>query len=640
MIDEQPHEAFWGLLTKVLCSLFLLLMSFVSYGQYTSRLGRFRVDEVKGCAPFTVTITATNLTSGNDCASGNCFMNFEGTQQQNTYTHTYSTPGTFKLSVLYQNTGSDDIIITVLTNIKPDFEIYTCSLNKVSLKITDQTYDQYFINYGDGSPVSAIPSGNNQIDSHSYPGSGNFPISIHGRKLNAADNCFPMVKNFSAIAVLPAPTITQLTQLDANNAKLDFSAAPNLQLHLEIAINNSSAFQLFQTLYAVNTYTAANLLLDQNYYCFRLSAYDVCTGQNTYSNTLCSQVFTVTPKSGLNALSWQTSGNISSYSISRNKQSYLSIPAPAKNFDDADVTCKVNYCYQVTSVYTNGSTSISTEKCVDAFTSTIPTRIDNGSAVVDKNGVQLSWLQDPTFIPASYFVYRNQGGGSFQAITSTTTQAYADATYSTSGNYCYIINYTDQCGNTSSTGSPICPVKLSGTADKANVILLSWSGFKGWKNGVKEYTVEKRNQQGEMIKTFSAGTDTTFNDILPDLQNQVVSYLITATAVDAGLTASVSNLITITKDTNIYWPSAFTPDNNSNNDTFSVAGFYILQMELNIFNRWGALVFSTDRNEAWDGKLNGKVMPNDTYVWTAKGTDQSGHNFTKSGTVILLTPGK
>jgi len=71
----------------------------------------------RGAPPFTVTITATNLTSGNDCASGNCFMNFEGTQQQNTYTHTYSTPGTFTLSVLYQNTGSDDIVITVLNNI-------------------------------------------------------------------------------------------------------------------------------------------------------------------------------------------------------------------------------------------------------------------------------------------------------------------------------------------------------------------------------------------------------------------------------------------------------------------------------------------------------------------------------------------
>jgi hypothetical protein len=80
----------------------------------SSRLGRFVVDKTSGCAPLTVTIIDTNLITTGDCTAGKpCEMNYEGTGQQNTFTYTYITPGIFKLSVLYQSIGSDDISITV-----------------------------------------------------------------------------------------------------------------------------------------------------------------------------------------------------------------------------------------------------------------------------------------------------------------------------------------------------------------------------------------------------------------------------------------------------------------------------------------------------------------------------------------------
>src|SRR6478609_909377 len=105
---------------------------------YTSRLGRFNVDQVKGCAPFTVTITDANLKTTGECTPGKpCLMDYEGKgQQQNQFTYTYTTAGTFKLSVLYQSIGADDISITVVENTKPSFEIYSCAANKVSVKVT------------------------------------------------------------------------------------------------------------------------------------------------------------------------------------------------------------------------------------------------------------------------------------------------------------------------------------------------------------------------------------------------------------------------------------------------------------------------------------------------------------------------
>ncbi|MBK7651659.1 MAG: hypothetical protein IPJ20_14280 [Flammeovirgaceae bacterium] len=55
--------------------------------------------------------------------------------QQNQFTLTYPQAGTFKLTVLYQNIGADDITITVDPDIQPEFEIYTCSGLQTSIKL-------------------------------------------------------------------------------------------------------------------------------------------------------------------------------------------------------------------------------------------------------------------------------------------------------------------------------------------------------------------------------------------------------------------------------------------------------------------------------------------------------------------------
>jgi gliding motility-associated-like protein len=115
---------------------------------------------------------------------------------------------------------------------------------------------------------------------------------------------------------------------------------------------------------------------------------------------------------------------------------------------------------------------------------------------------------------------------------------------------------------------------------------------------------------------------------------------VTATANDAGLIASVSNDALFKKEPNLYSPTAFTPNGDGRNDTFTIKGFFITRLEFNIFDRWGTLIYANDNSKPWDGKFNGRVMPNDTYVWTAKGSDLAGQNFSRSGTVILLTPKK
>jgi gliding motility-associated-like protein len=68
----------------------------------------------------------------------------------------------------------------------------------------------------------------------------------------------------------------------------------------------------------------------------------------------------------------------------------------------------------------------------------------------------------------------------------------------------------------------------------------------------------------------------------------------------------------------IYAPNTFTPDGDAFNNTFlPIVYLPVERWELQIFNRWGELVFETDDvDEAWDGTTqNGRMSQDGTYIW-------------------------
>jgi len=629
-------------LKKLILILSIVLFTGNLCAQYTSRLGKFQVDEIKGCAPFTVTILNTNLITTGECTAGRpCLMSAgNGTpQQQNQFVITYPQAGTFTLVVLYQNQGADDIVITVDPNIQPEFEIYTCSGLQNSVKITDKNYDQYSIDFNnDGIIETVIPNSNNQTATHSYGIASTFNISVKGKDINAANNCAAKVLPFTSLLTLPVPQITKLTAVDPTSLKLDFTPQQNILYKLEIAVNNSTTFQQFQTLYGMNTVTIPNLKTDDNFYCFRLSSFDPCTNSNTYSAPICSHNFDLSVQNGVNRLTWASSGTgVLSTEIIRNGASYVIIPGAPALLNDVDVICKTNYCYQVVNLYAGGVQSISLEKCGEAFSTVSPSAINNTSSVVGDNGVELTWTQDPLFSVEEYAVLRYQGT-SFGLAGKTTNTTFTDPGYTTEGGFCYRINYGDLCGNASQPGDLICPIRLSASLDDKNVITLKWSSLKGWRNGVNNYRIEKFDKSGGLMQVINTGTDTTWVDDQPDANNQVVQYQIIAQSNEVGLTNSVSNRLVVTKEVNLFYPTAFTPDGVGpvENETFTVKGQYIVKLELKVFDRWGSMVFYSDKNEPWNGTNNGKALPEGTYVWRTQITDLAGRNFSGGSTVVIL----
>lgn len=85
-------------------------------------------------------------------------------------------------------------------------------------------------------------------------------------------------------------------------------------------------------------------------------------------------------------------------------------------------------------------------------------------------------------------------------------------------------------------------------------------------------------------------------------------------------------------------PNAFTPNGDGNNDFFNVPNLqYYDLLELQVYNRWGAMVFSTNNNlPGWDGTIGGQPAPMDTYMYRVILRSPYGLTLQQSGNVLLL----
>ena len=83
--------------------------------------------------------------------------------------------------------------------------------------------------------------------------------------------------------------------------------------------------------------------------------------------------------------------------------------------------------------------------------------------------------------------------------------------------------------------------------------------------------------------------------------------------------------------------NAFSPNNDGVNDNFIIDNIELFpNSDLQIFSRWGTSVFSTKgyKND-WNGMWNGKELPDGTYFYVLKYTDEQNKNHDKSGYLYL-----
>ena len=90
----------------------------------------------------------------------------------------------------------------------------------------------------------------------------------------------------------------------------------------------------------------------------------------------------------------------------------------------------------------------------------------------------------------------------------------------------------------------------------------------------------------------------------------------------------------------LFMANAFSPDNDLLNAEFKPVGKNITVKLFQIYNRWGELIFETDKdNTGWNGQYKGKPCEQDLYLWKLYYATPSGRYIKKSnasGTVMLL----
>ncbi|MEZ4827358.1 MAG: gliding motility-associated C-terminal domain-containing protein [Bacteroidia bacterium] len=120
--------------------------------------------------------------------------------------------------------------------------------------------------------------------------------------------------------------------------------------------------------------------------------------------------------------------------------------------------------------------------------------------------------------------------------------------------------------------------------------------------------------------------------------NQPGDYVVILTADnDIGCPADFEYRFIRALDYNIFFPTAFTPNGDGHNDEFYIVMNSIEFFEIQIFNRWGQLIFqSSDPAFRWDGTMGGTPVIEGAYVYKVNAVTYRGERIQRGGSITLI----
>lgn len=145
--------------------------------------------------------------------------------------------------------------------------------------------------------------------------------------------------------------------------------------------------------------------------------------------------------------------------------------------------------------------------------------------------------------------------------------------------------------------------------------------------------IGKENDELETYQ-WNTGQDSSYI-----VTNQSGTYVLTATN-HCGSYADSINLQFFKCNYCIFVPSAFSPNGDGKNDLLRIIQTcQIYKIKIQIFNRWGQLVFtSLDINKQWDGTNRGKILEQGTYFYYIETTldDETHSKSVEKGEITLI----
>ncbi|MDW3645963.1 MAG: PKD domain-containing protein [Bacteroidia bacterium] len=266
------------------------------------------------------------------------------------------------------------------------------------------------------------------------------------------------------------------------------------------------------------------------------------------------------------------------------------------------------------------------------------------ATVVDDDYIDISWNTYLGTQPGDYVFQRSTDGTNYTTIDTLPfgTTTYQDTSVLVDEqSYYYRIFNIDQCGDLSADGLFGRSILL-GVSFAANgtTPVLNWNNYQNWAGGVLNYEIQIFNTVNGVFETVGIvpGNQTTFEDDLSDLNQAEYCYRIVAYESGGNGATSTSNEDCVIFAPKVYVPSAFTPNNDGNNDVFRAFVPNLGNGEMLIYDRWGELLYRTldPNNEGWDGTFKGQAVQEGVYVFLISGQGVDGTDFRRSGTVTLF----
>lgn len=265
----------------------------------------------------------------------------------------------------------------------------------------------------------------------------------------------------------------------------------------------------------------------------------------------------------------------------------------------------------------------------------------------------LNWQYKVPWNNTDYVIYRkNTITNQFDSIGQTKLLTYSDTGLTNGISYCYkiktigeysientpkpLINYSEeQCGIPLDTLPPCTPLlNINNLCLDHSLKSDDFSNYLSWNNpnltcnGKKDlysyriYYKKIIEDKFELLVEQKDISDTTFRHIL----NNSISGCYAITAVDSlGNESKKSVEICVDNCPDYNLPNAFTPNGDTQNDLFKPYPYrFISRIEMNIFNRWGGLVYQTnDPAINWNGTdSNGNELAAGVYYYTCRVFEQ------------------
>jgi gliding motility-associated-like protein len=393
---------------------------------------------------------------------------------------------------------------------------------------------------------------------------------------------------------------------------------------------------------ALNTY-------GQSYY-YKIQPVDSCGNLGLFTNIHKTIRVKATAGNQQVKLDWNAykGWKVKKYLVYRDGKLIRAVGKDTITVDDTLVICSRMYSYMIKAVCDTLSDTLmaaSNTDSVRAFDHIAPQKVYIKTVTVSNPNkeVTLSWIPSVSFDVKNYYVYRKSAAtGDMLFIDSTDNTSLIDSRFSKgeiTGADCYYVFARDHCGNQSPGSNRGCIMILNARV-QPGYNDLDWNGYQVWNDGIQTYNVYKNedNQGWTMIGTTANGNVNKFTD--RNLGDTINSFCYQVEAIEnpgQHNQLARSTVVCVHQDATVFIPNTFSHYLiDGLNDKFGPKGLHIKNYTMQVYNRWGEMVYKTSDGKDWDGTFMGQDAQEGVYIYVITIEDYNNKFSTFKGNITVF----